>query len=170
MSEPESTTSQPGDRTPGERPPPGRRLEAPPSERYEASVPPPEEADEGRPSLLRGAIFGGVVALMFAAIIVILGEVFAFTAGLIVVALFMGRGVAAGVSVGAGQSGSSTSRFVLAIGVALAGVAVAQLGLWIWAGLEGGVLGPIDYLAEVFGPLVPLQFLLAGGTAGITVK
>jgi hypothetical protein len=38
---------------------------------------------------------------------------------------------------------------------------VGQLGLWLYALTEGGVLGPIDYLGEVFGLLVPLELGVA---------
>ena len=44
-------------------------------------------------------------------------------------------------------------------------VALGQLGLWWYAGTEGGVLPLVDYLAETFGLLVPLQALLAAGFA-----
>jgi len=47
---------------------------------------------------------------------------------------------------------------VAAVGASIAAVAVAQVGLWQYALTEGGVLGPIDFLLEVYGPLVPLEF------------
>jgi hypothetical protein len=46
--------------------------------------------------------------------------------------------------------------------LALTGVALGQLGLWLLARQEGGVLSPLDYLAEVFGILVPLELAIAG--------
>jgi hypothetical protein len=49
-------------------------------------------------------------------------------------------------------------------------VALGQLGLWAYARSEGGVLGPIDYLAETFGVLVPLEFLAASVVAWATAR
>ncbi len=43
----------------------------------------------------------------------------------------------------------------------MTGVALGQVGLWLLGREEGGVLSLIDYLAEVFGFLVPLQFVIA---------
>jgi hypothetical protein len=42
------------------------------------------------------------------------------------------------------------------------GVALGQVGLWLLGREEGGVLPLLDYLAEVFGFLVPLQLGIAG--------
>jgi hypothetical protein len=50
---------------------------------------------------------------------------------------------------------------VLAIVIAAAAVLLAQVGLWQYALREGGVLPFVDYLGEVFGPLVPLQAIAA---------
>jgi hypothetical protein len=36
------------------------------------------------------------------------------------------------------------------------------VGIWLYAGLEGGALGLIDYLAEVQGILVPVELAAAG--------
>lgn len=130
----------------------------------------PADAEQGGPSLARGALIGGIVALFLAAVLVVLGAAFSFTAGLIVVAVFLGRLTALGVASGAAGGGSQAARLVLAVGLSLAGVALAQVGLWLWAGLEGGSLGLVDFLAEVYGALVPLQFLLAGGTAWLSAR
>jgi uncharacterized protein (DUF2062 family) len=40
-------------------------------------------------------------------------------------------------------------------------VAIAQIGIWLFARAEGGALGLVDYLGQTFGPLVPLQFAIA---------
>ena len=66
---------------------------------------------------------------------------------------------------GGGAVVPTSSRALLAVVVALVGVALGQLGLWWYAGTEGGVLPLVDYLAETFGLLVPLQALLAAGFA-----
>ena len=45
---------------------------------------------------------------------------------------------------------------------ALIGVGLGQVGLWLLARGEGGVLPLVDYLGETFGILVPLQLAIAG--------
>jgi len=174
-------TGTPPDAPPDEVPTSRRRVEAPPSRRYLEAPPsrryaiaPDGTADDGpslgRPSLLRGALMGGLVAAFLAAVIVVLGEGFGFTAGLAIVALFLGRLTAYAVSAGGGTAGSQPLRVLLAVGLALGGIALAQVGLWLWAGVEGGTLGLVDYLAQTFGPLVPLELTLAAGAAGLTVR
>ena len=49
-------------------------------------------------------------------------------------------------------------RVAAAVTLAVGAVALGQLGLWQYARIEGGVLPPLDYLGEVFGSLVPVQF------------
>jgi hypothetical protein len=49
--------------------------------------------------------------------------------------------------------------------LALAGVALGQVGLWLYAEYQGGALGPIELLAEVYGPLVPLELAAAAAVA-----
>jgi len=45
---------------------------------------------------------------------------------------------------------------VVALVVTIAWFIVTQLAVWLYARSEGGVLAPLDYLLEVFGPVVPL--------------
>ncbi len=146
------------------------RLAAPPSQRYvRAARAAPQDAAEA--SLARGAAMGLLVAAFCAAIIVVLGGVFAFTAGLIVVAFFLGRLTAIGVNVGVGRSISEDRRLALAVGLSILGVIAAQLGLWAWSVIvQPGALGPIDFLAQTYGMLVPLELLLAGGAAWLTAS
>ena len=42
---------------------------------------------------------------------------------------------------------------------------LGQVGLWLFARAEGGVLAPIDYLGQTFGPLVPVEVVLAAVVA-----
>ena len=65
------------------------------------------------------------------------------------------------VRIGGGDALGATGRTVAAVSVAVLGVLVAQLGLWWYAGLEGGVLPLVDYLGQTFGVLVPVQVALA---------
>jgi hypothetical protein len=57
-----------------------------------------------------------------------------------------------------------------ALALTLGAVALAQLGIWLYARWEGGALGIVDYLAQAFGPLVPLQFAVAGVVAWWTAR
>ena len=43
---------------------------------------------------------------------------------------------------------------VVAAAIAVASVALGLVGIWLFAGFEGGALGPVDYLAGVQGVLV----------------
>jgi hypothetical protein len=165
-------TDQPGDRPTGQP----RALDEAPSQRYVRAARPGPGADPeaigplGRPGSTRAALIGGLVALFHVGVLVLFGVVFTFTAGLIVVAVFLGRLTAVGVVAGDGGRSSPALRRWLAVGLSLAAVTLAQVGLWLWAGVEGGTLGMVDYLSQTYGPLVPLQFLLAGGAAWLSVK
>jgi hypothetical protein len=147
---------------PGDRP--GRRqLAAPPSERYvttEEPTPIPAGGSAGR-----GIVLGALVAAFVGAILVILGGAFSFTAGLVVVALFLGSLTATAVKAGAGSSLSPSGRASIAVVIALLALALAQVGLWAWAWADGGRLGLFEFLGQVFGLLVPIEFTLAAAAA-----
>ncbi len=91
-----------------------------------------------------------------------LGGVMAVSAGLLVVAGATGWAVSVGLRSGAGARLAPGRRVRLALGLALLSVTLGQSGLWLYALTEGGVLGPLDYLAQTFGLLVPLQLVVAG--------
>jgi hypothetical protein len=154
-------TTMDGVSDPQPPPVPGeRRLERPPSERFR-EPPPPIEATASAGSAGRGVAFGLVAAVAGSVATVILGGALAVSAGLLVVAAACGWAIGLAVRVGAAGALAAGSR--AAVAVALAGLAVAlgQLGLWLYARTEGGVLGPVDYLGQTFGLLVPAQVLLA---------
>ena len=150
----------PAQPTPGER-----RVARPPSDRYRMDEPVSGEAEEDRGggSFGRGLAYGALIALGVAAVIVVLGGVVLVTAGLIALAGLGGWAIA--IAVRAGSAGSVAPRRRAVIAAVLAALAVlgGQLGLWLFARYEGGVLGPIDYLAETFGLLVPIQLAVAMG-------
>jgi hypothetical protein len=132
---------------PGDRP----RLDRPPSERYGQPLT-PTAADTrsaaGRldPILVPLAlVLGGAVAFT------LLGGLLAVTAGLIIVAAFLGWFT--------GRLVSPPGRAAV---VALAGVAAGFVGIWAFGRIEGGVLDPVAYLLEVEGPIVLVLTLLAG--------
>jgi hypothetical protein len=151
------------DRDPGEVPP--RRLLAhPPSERYAASQP---AVGGGRATGGAGTamLLGVVAAGIGAAVHVAIAILFLVTGGLLVVAATLGFVVGAVVRHGAGPRLRTGARRGLGIGLAVAAVAIALAANW---GLSGAYLGPIDFLDQVYGLLVPLQVIAAavGALAG----
>lgn len=84
------------------------------------------------------------------------------SAGLVVVAATGGWTVATALRFGAGATIGPGQRRWLAVGLALGGVLLGQIGLWLFARTEGGVLPIVDYLGQTFGPLVVLQIVAAG--------
>ena len=164
-------TETPSDPEP-ERPadvPGERRLARAPSERYgaapdrEAAAAPAVADPSAAPA--RGIAFGVVAALLGGGVIVVLGGAFAVSAGLLVAAAVVGYAVALALLAGAGDTLAKPRRPWIAAGLALFGAILGQVGLWLYARSEGGVLAPIDYLAEVFGAVVPLELVLAAGVA-----
>ena len=154
---------------PGTPPTPGeRRLAHPPSDRYRALEPPPVERRAG--SQARGVAFAVVAALAGAAAITVIGGVLAVSAGLLVVAAAIGWVVALSLRYGVGAAGSLGRPAAVAVGLAVGAVVLGQTGLWLYARSEGGVLGPLDYLGETFGLLVPLEVVAAAGTAWIVAR
>lgn len=153
---PEETGPQPP--SPGER-----RLNHPPSDRYRAAEARSVrvEAPDPGASVARGVAISTVAAILGAVAIVLLGGILAVSAGLIVIAGAMGWGVATALRYGAGEHIASRRRVVGAVGLSVVAVGLAQLGLWQYARTEGGVLAPIEFLSEVYGPLVPLELGVA---------
>ena len=146
------------DPAPGER-----RLVRPPSERYRAAE--TEVVNEPVGSLGRAVAYGSVAAVGGAVLTVLLGGVVALSAGLLVVWASAGNVVGMVTKVGGGQIVEPSRRVVAAVTLAFGGFALGQLGLWWYAGTEGGVLPLVDYLATTFGVLVPVQAALAVGFA-----
>lgn len=111
-----------------------------------------------------------VVVIVAAAVITVLGGVLAVSAGLIVAAAAIGWTVAVALRVGAREWLGRSARVRLAVGLAVVAIALGQLGLWLYAGTEGGVLPPLDYLGQVFGPLVPAEFTAAAIFAWVRAR
>lgn len=155
---PMTSTDDPkaGPPTPGER-----RLSRPPSDRYRTEEPGPGPTEDSRGSFGRAMAFGALAAIAVAVAIAVFGGVVLVTAGLIALAALGGWAI--GIAVRAGSAGTVARQRRAVTGAVLAGLAVlgGQLGLWLFARYEGGVLGPVEYLAEAFGLLVPLQLAFA---------
>jgi hypothetical protein len=146
-----------------------RRLTHPPSDRYRAAEP-PSPVPDAPASPVRGIALAAVAAVVGAAAITALGGLFAVSSGLLVVAGASGWAVAVALRYGAGPRLNAGRPVLLAIGLALVAVVLGQLGLWLYARVEGGVLGPLDYLAEAFGVLVPLELVAAGLAAWVAAR
>lgn len=141
------TTPEPGERRP--------LLDRPPSERYAAA---PEVAPES--GIARRASRALGAALVGAAVVALLGGPLSVTLGLIAVAAVIGWAIGS----------LARPSFSLAVGFAVGSVALGLIGIWLFARLEGGVLGLPEYLAAVHGPLVVVELAVAGVMAAGTVR
>ncbi len=135
------TTNEPGDRRP--------QLDRPPGDRYRAEVP----GGAATASIVPWAPIA--VIIVGAILYTVLGAIFTVTAGLIVLALFLGW-----------ICGRLVSPPVRAAVVAVVTVVAGLLGIWLFGRLEGGVLDPLAYLDAVQGwPLVAAQLVAGAGMA-----
>jgi hypothetical protein len=142
---------------PGER----RRLDHPPSDRYRPEPDTPAgaaDADATAPLADRERVLRGIaVGLGGAIVMTLLGGPLSVTVGLV------GAAGAIGYLVGAAMRPLRLAAVVVAVGAVILGL----VGIWIFAGIEGGVLGIVDYLADVQGLLVPIELLVAGALAAV---
>jgi hypothetical protein len=144
-----------------------RRLDRPPSERYRTE---PETVAAPSGSVLRALAAGAAAALGWALGTVLFGGVLAVSLGLLVLAAAFGRLIALAVAWGGGSGLERGRRLALVVGIAVAGFVLGQLGIWVYGRVEGGVMAPVDYLMTTFGPVVPLQLLVALGVAWWTAR
>jgi hypothetical protein len=162
VTDPPDGRNQP--RTPGDR-----RLAHPPSDRYRV----PEDvapAVDGSASATRGIAYAVLAGLAGTVATIGLGGVLAVSAGLVMVAAATGWAVAIGLRSGAGRDLAPARRMRLALALTSVAIGLGQVGLWVYARSEGGVLGPLDYLGETFGLLVPLQLVIAWVSAWATAR
>jgi hypothetical protein len=157
MQPPQAPSPEPGER---------RLLEHPPSDRYvtqptssaDAAAAESTSSDEAAPLPDRERVLRGIaVGLAGAILMTLLGGPLSMTAGLI------GAAGAIGYVVGAVMRPLRRGAIVVAVGSVVLGL----VGIWLFAGMEGGVLGPIEYLADVQGILVPIELLVAGALAAV---
>ncbi len=107
----------------------------------------------------RALVSALAVALAGAVVLVVLGGLLAFSAGLLVVAAVVGWAI--GRTTRTADAARPGTRTAVATILAVGCVGLAQAGLWVVARAEGGVLSPVEYLAQTWGVLVPLQLLAA---------
>ena len=76
--------------------------------------------------------------------------------------------VAVGVAIawgGVPGGGARGRRGWWSAGLAAASIVVGFVLLWVWSHVEGGVLDPIAYLEERFGPIAYLNIVVAAAVA-----
>ncbi len=61
-------------------------------------------------------------------------------------------------------------RIAVAAGLAGGAILAAILVDWAWAGAQGGVLGPLAYIGERYGPAALLDVAVAGLLAGLHAR
>jgi hypothetical protein len=150
---------------PGDQPSPsGQRLDRAPGERYRggrapgASQPaPPSPADDTR-TTIAAILAAFVVAAVGAVLLAVISQV-DLGFGLVAIAMFIGWTVALALV----WNGAPIPRRPVVAAVIGGGAIVAALLLaWAWGRLEGGVLGPLDYVNERFGPVAYVEVAAAG--------
>jgi hypothetical protein len=142
---------------PGERPN-RTRLDRPPGARFDQPAEGAGAAPAAAPA--RGLAWAATIAIVGAAAITALGGPLAISVGLLVVAFLIGRFV--GLTL--------RTREAPAVTITLLGVLLGQLGIWLFARSEGGVLGLVDYLGQAFGWLVPAQLVVGAVLAWWTAR
>ena len=113
----------------------------------------------------RSVVNALAVAAAGAAVFAVLAGPASLGAGLVVVAGAIGRFV--GLALRGAARGSLGRRNGAGLAVALTGIAVAlgEVGTWLYARWEGGVLPLVPYVAEVHGPLAPAALLVGAAAA-----
>jgi hypothetical protein len=169
--------TEPGDRATPPAAQSARRLATPPSARYAEArgaggpAPTGQPATDAPRSALTGPLMRAVlVAVAGAGALLVVGAILASTAGLLFVAGITGGAIGlvlARAAVPRSDARPLARRTVawLAVGLAIAAVAIGAIATWFFARGEGGTLGLLDYLLETFGPFVPGEALVAAVAA-----
>jgi hypothetical protein len=145
----------------GGRPRGGRSLEG---GRISPAVPRQVDEDAGplAGSLGRATLYGLGTATAGAAVHVVAAHLFLWTAGLLAIATAIAVFIGLAVVTGGGSSLAAWPRRSLAVVLAVGAIGAALLGNWA---LSGMYLGPVAYLAAVYGLLAPAQLVLAAAGA-----
>ena len=154
----------------GEAPPPTRpgQLDRAPGERYrprpgQPGAPVAAAAPRGPSAAIRAAS-PFLVALGGALLIAVLGS-FDIGAGLLAVSGFIGWAVGIALIVGGVPAGGRRRMGAWAAGLAAGSIVLGFVFLWAWSRVEGGVMDPIAYLDERFGPTAWLNIVVAAVVA-----
>ena len=92
-------------------------------------------------------------------------------AGLLAVSAFIGWAVAVAVVWGSDPAPERRGRRVRwAVGLAVGSIVVGLAVLWAYSRTEGGVMDPVAYLDERFGPLAVADIVVAGVVAWLRAR
>jgi hypothetical protein len=156
-------------------PSPQRQLDRAPGERYRARPAATAanvdatSAATGRSRPLAVAV-PILVAAAGAALIGVLGS-FDIGAGLLAASAFIGWAVAVAVVWGSDPAPERRGRRVRwAVGLAVGSIVVGLAVLWAYSRTEGGVMDPVAYLDERFGPLAVADIVVAGVVAWLRAR
>ncbi len=141
----------------GERRPPGT---------VAASCPIAAETRRGD----RSIAYGGAAAIAGGVLLFVLAGPLSVDTGLLVATAAVGWIVGLAARAGATRAravGGPAARMGTAVTLAIAACVVAWIATWGWSHVQGGVLGPVDFLAQVYGLLVPAQALFGAAGAAI---
>ena len=116
---------------------PRRRLDRAPSERLTGADSSSGRAATPTGSPGRAIALGALGGFVGVAIFLVLAIGFSFTAGLLVVAIFIGRFVGLFGRSGAGATLSSAARVVTAVAIFLVALLVALVAIWLWSPRRG---------------------------------
>ncbi len=168
MSDPRTTVPGPPPTAGGER----RRLDRAPGERYAKEGGGTGGAGGGRGSGAgrRGVIWAFLVADAGALAFFLLG-LLDLGAGLVAVAAFIGWVVALAL-IWNGRDVIRPARTRMALAAVLAGwsIVAAIFADWVYALVQGGVLGPLEYVAQRYGVVALLCVAAAAGVAALRVR
>ena len=174
MNEPQPAVPDPGSPAGGER----RRLERAPGERYGkggggggTGAGPSTGAGPGEGGGARRALVAGMLVSDAGAVVFFLLGLLDLGVGLVAMAAFIGWIVALAL-VWWGRGAIPVARTRVASAALLGGWAiVAALILdWVYALFQGGVLGPLDYVAQRYGIVALLCVAAAAGVAAMRAR
>ena len=156
---PAAAPPEPGDR------PPVRLLGRAPGSRYASTA---EAAPSPRAGVARPVLAGAAVAAIGAGVLLVLTGPLSVTTGLLLVGAAVGWAIGLAVKLGGGAALAGGRSAALAVALGLGACVVGWVGAWAWSRATGGALGPVDFLAQVYGILVPAQalFAVAGALLG----
>ena len=148
--------------------PPGRRSGTA-AGRYHARVTGPAAPTRSGIHRARALVPAILAAAVGASVLFFLAGPLGVTSGLLIVSTALGWIVGLAVRP-AGDDSSAGRRVAAAVGLALAACALAWVATWGWSRVEGGALGPFDFLAEVYGVLLPAQIVFAALGAALGAR
>ena len=146
-----------------------RQLERAPGTRYATGSPGGTAPAVGLS--VRGIGIAALVASVGGAVFFVLGQL-NLGPGLLAVAAFTGWITAVALIDLDGGAGlrPGPARIAVAAGLAGGAILAAILLDWAWAGVQGGVLGPLDYVGQRYGPAALLDVGVAAFLAGLHAR